>query len=254
MKHFGKLALLGAALAVSASLTATAHATTYTLNGSAWDLPTFYNVPATGSSVYTSTPTATFTVSNSSATNLINFNSQVGSNNSADYTLSSFLTSGGDALTYVTGSGAGSDLLNATSTNGPCSGSGMSQNCATDFLFQFTGTTTLTTGSYNFESDDGIILYLTGGILSNYAAINAPAPTAATLNTFCVGSGSGCVAAGTYSFALDYAEVDGPPAVLTTNLPLGTPSGVPEPSSLMLLGTGLLSAAGMLMRRRRLTA
>jgi hypothetical protein len=29
---------------------------------------------------------------------------------------------------------------------------------------------------------------------------------------------------------------------------------IPEPSSLMLLGTGLLSGAGMLMRRRRLTA
>lgn len=58
-------------------------------------------------------------------------------------------------------------------------------------------------------------------------------------------------AGGTVGFTLDYAEVDGAPAQLVTDLALtGPPPTVtPEPNSLMLLGTGVLAAAGMVRRR-----
>jgi len=234
MKHIGKLAFLGAVLAVAAPF---ASADTFSVSGSVWEIPAFASVPPSGSAVYGTTPTATFTLSNTAANNLFNFNS---ANGPLDYQLSGFLTSGGDTLTYLTGSGHGGDVLNAPA--GCLSGA-----CVTDMLFQFTGTTTLVNGTtYNFQHDDGLLLYL-----GNTLAINAPLKTAAVNTPFTV-CAVGCDAVGgTYSFTLDYAEVDGAPAVLITNLPLFTAS-TPEPSSLMLLGTGVLAAAGMV--RRRLTA
>ena len=235
MKHIGKLAFLGAVLAVAAPF---ASADTFSVSGSVWEIPAFSTVPAAGSSVYGTTPTATFTLSNTAANNLFNFNSL---NGPLDYQLGGFLTSGGDTLAYLTGSSHNADLLN---TPAGC----LSSACVTDMLFQFTGTTTLVNGAtYNFQHDDGLLLYL-----GNTLVINAPGPTAATITPFTV-CASGCMAVGgTYNFTLDYAEVMGAPAVLITDIPLFTTSTVPEPSSLMLLGTGVIAAAGVV--RRRLTA
>jgi hypothetical protein len=233
MKNIGKLAVLGAALLAAVPF---ASAATFSVAGSVWEIPAFTNVPVAGSSVYSTTPTATFTLSNTAANNLFNFNSTVAP---ADYTLSGFLTSGGDTLLYATGASHGGDLLN---TPAGCNDG----TCQIDSLFQFTGTTTLVNGTtYNFQHDDGLLLYLGSSLV-----INAGGPTSATSTPFTV-CASGCMAVGgTYSFTLDYAEVMGAPAVLITNIPLFTPAPTPEPSSLLLLGTGLVGSAGMFLRRR----
>ncbi len=200
----------------------------YSVSGQVWEGGTTSSVPAAGSSVYSTPATAVFTVTNTSPTSLFSFNS----NGSADYTLSSFLTSGGDSLSFLSGSGAAGDSIN-------------------NDLFQFTGTTTLGDNTkYTFEHDDGLLLYL-----DNTLVVNESGPTSAVSTTLCVGTGlTGCDYSianptGPLSFTLDYAEVSGAPAVLETSLPLTGPAPTPEPSSLILLGSGVLGMAGLVRRR-----
>jgi hypothetical protein len=72
--------------------------------------------------------------------------------------------------------------------------------------------------------------------------ISAGAPTAASTSSFVWNS-----ATGGYTFDLLYKEENGSPATLQTNI-----AETPEPSSFVLLGSGLLGVAGMI--RRRMTA
>jgi hypothetical protein len=214
----------------------TAHAAPYMVSGSVWEggYPDNTNVSLSGAAIYSTTATATFTLSNTSASSLFNFYTPTDTQG-----LSSFLTSGynsdtsnGDTLTYLTGASHAGDTTD-------------------NDLFQFLGTTSLANGTYTFEHDDGFALYLNGALV-----VDEGGPTAAATTTLCVGT-TGCnyniasTGGASESFQLDYGESNGSPAVLQSNLPLTglPPSTVPEPSSIMMLGTGLLAAAGMARRR-----
>jgi hypothetical protein len=87
-----------------------------------------------------------------------------------------------------------------------------------------------------------MMLYLTGNGLTNYAAIDSPGATSADTSYFSVPD------TGTYSYEVIYAEVNGGPAVLTSDMPS---SATPEPSSLLLLGTGLLGLAVVMFRKNK---
>jgi hypothetical protein len=202
-------------------LFAVASANADTLNAKIWAGQSG-NVPVTGSAIYGTTPDNTATITNADPSAILNFSSNT------DSSLLGFLTTG------VSGTPNGDVVV--------LSGPDAQMN---NDLFQFTGTVSLTDGTYGYEHDDGMILYLNGS-----PVINAPGPTSATSTAFTV-CASGCDAvAGNYSFELDYGEVAGPPAVLQGNLPF-VASATPEPSSFVLLGSGLLGAAGMLRRRMK---
>jgi hypothetical protein len=229
---FGKLTVIGAVLAASMYLTGIARADSVngafyyqylgpytTLCGACGG--TAYNAP----SPVVGTPTVTFTVSSASG-NVFNFDLS-NSGVAGDVDLYTFLTAGGDTVTGISGANAtnpGADNIN----NG---------------VFVFTGYTTLTAGTqYEFTHDDGMLLYLTGNGLSNALEINSASPTAADTSSFSVST------TGTYSYEVIYAEVNGGPAVLSADV---TSSATPEPSSLLLMGTGLLGLAFALFRKNK---
>lgn len=199
-------------LAAFIAVTGTAHANT--INGSIWENATDVNhdlsaTPPAG------TPSATFTLSNSGS-NIFNLSSPPG-----PYTINGFLASGGDTVNYLTeaaGVNPSTDTLN-------------------DTVFEFYGFTDLASGTYTINHDDGMILYVNG-----VKVIDSGAPTSSIPSSFTVSSDTGLV-----PFELLYAEVNGAPAVLSG--PLGNLSQTPEPSSIILLGSGLLGVAGLVRRR-----
>jgi hypothetical protein len=226
---FGKLTVIGAVLAASMYLTGIARADSVngafyyqylgpytTLCGACGG--TAYNAP----SPVVGTPTVTFTVSSASG-NVFNFDLS-NSGVAGDVDLYTFLTAGGDAVTGINNtSGPGTDNIN----NG---------------VMVFTGFTSLVAGTtYEFTHDDGMMLYLTNGS-GTITAINSAGATAADVSSFTVPT------TGTYSYEVIYAEVNGGPAVLSADV---TSSATPEPSSLLLMGTGLLGLAFALFRKNK---
>lgn len=174
----------------------------------------------TGGALANSAPTGTL-AGTFTAPSPLSFSSYGNTSNtgnaSADYTIGSWLATGGGTLT--SGLSHAGDTMDNT-------------------LWFITGTVNVTTGeTFTATHDDGLVLTI-GGV----TVINSPGATAPTTTTETYTGPSGIE-----TFSLEYSEIAGPGAVLEINLPLATQT--PEPSSFVLLGSGLLGAAGMLRRR-----
>jgi len=136
------------------------------------------------------------------------FHSDVGG-----YTVGGFLGSG--AATILTGSSEAGNSLNNT-------------------LFYFSGMVSMVNGqTYNVNHDDGVELLING-----FDVVSAAGAT----NTFFTWTG----ASGNYNFELAYAEVEGPPGILTMDLPF---QGVPDGGSTMAMLGSALTVIGGVARR-----
>lgn len=136
-------------------------------------------------------------------------------NSSPSYTVGGFLNSNGSVATLSPGLGS----MNLDNKE-----------------IQFMGSSYFAAGTYSITHDDGVFLYLNG---SSMCTVCSPLPTTANTDTFMIGT------SGMYSFDLLYAETNGAPAVLD----FPTMTATPEPSTFVLLGSGLMSVAGLVRRR-----
>jgi hypothetical protein len=154
---------------------------------------------------------------------------------------------------------AGSNYVGVTTSFGPDATSNPAYGYYL-YGYTFTGAGTLT--SLNVLADDTVSVFLGGSNIitpgslgtDTHCSDNAPSCTLLKQGSF---SGSVAVTAGeTLWFIVEQAGVGpvggtGDPSGLDFTLSYNTPGTVPEPNTLLMLGTGLIGSAGAMFRRMR---
>ena len=183
----------------------TAHANT--ISGSLWHVPEAISQNAIPANVPGTTPDVTFSVNSP-----FNFNG-------TSTTVGAWLASSA-AFSIV--------------ENTPGTLASLMDNGTYGTLLNFTGFVSVTNGqTFTVTHDDGLTLII-GGVNLGFS----PGPTSPTTTTLTYTGPTG-----NFPFQLVYGECCGGPAVLQISLPLSDTPAVPEPSTWLLLGSGLAGLA-----------